>query len=80
MTTVGDTNFSEGFRNPCKLQGANPNEASTIEDKYKLILEQRERIMSAFLAEHAGLLPSQIIQVTKTLSNGDVAWYLEVME
>ena len=80
MTIIGDTNFSEDFRNPHKLEGANPNEASTVEDKYKLILEQRERIMCAFQAEHAGLLPSQIIQVTKTLSNGDVVWYLEVMK
>ncbi len=77
---TGDANFSEDFRNPANLVGSAPYEAASIEEKYKLIAEQRERIMEAFLAEHAGLLPSQIRQITTVYPNGDVAWHVEVIE
>ena len=77
---TGDAHFSEDFRNPGNMVGSHPYETASIPEKYKLIAEQRERIMDAFLAEHAGLMPSQIRQVTTQLPNGDVAWHVEVIE
>lgn len=80
MTTCndnGDSNFSEDFRNPGNLVGVFPNAADSVEERWKKIAEQRQRILESFLAEHAGLLPSQVTQVIRTLPNGDVAWHLE---
>ena len=74
---LGDSYFSEDFRNPHKLAGSYPNQAESIPDKYVKIAEQRERILESFIAEHAGILPSQIRQVMTQLPNGDVAWHVE---
>ncbi len=74
---MGDPNFSEDFRNPNKLTGGYPNQTESIPDKYIKIGEQRERILESFIAEHAGILPSQIRQVMTQLPNGDVAWHVE---
>ena len=80
MTNLGDANFSGDFRNASNLAGTNPNEASSIADKFYLIAQQRERILESFLAEHAGLKPSQVMQIITPLDNGDIQWHLEVME
>jgi hypothetical protein len=74
----GDADFSEGFRNPGAMVGANPNETRTVPERFQKVAEQRGLIIEAFMAEHGGLLPSQIIQVTTPLSNGDIRWHLEV--
>ncbi len=76
---MGEPNFSEDFRNPHKLVGSYPNQAQNVSEKYVKIVEQRERILESFLAEHAGLLPSQLRQVVTQLPNGDVAWHVEKM-
>ncbi len=78
MNSLGDTGFSDDFRNPNNLAGSQPNHTHDNADKFYLIAQQRERILESFLAEHAGLRPSQVIQVVTPLPNGDVAWHLEV--
>ncbi len=66
-------------RNPLNLVGMNPNAdcEGNIALKYLKIAEQRERILESFLAEHAGLKPSQIKQVITPLDNGDIVWHVE---
>lgn len=81
MTTdIGDADFSEEFRNPNNLVGCVPNMTNNIAEKYLKIAEQRERIIESFMAEHAGIKPSQIRQVVTELDNGDVAWHVERIE
>lgn len=83
MTTYpnnGDASFSEDYRNPGNLVGSHPMEADSVPEKYLAIAEQRHRILESFLAEHAGLLPSQITQITTVFPNGDVQWHLEVRQ
>ncbi len=75
----GDPEFNNSFRNPSNLVGKSPNatRAGDFNAKYLKIVEQRERILESFMAEHAGLLPSQIRQVCRELPNGDVCWHVE---
>lgn len=69
-------------RNPNGFIGGNPNETpeGNVALKYLKIVEQRERILESFLAEHAGLKPSQIRQIVTELDNGDVAWHVEKIQ
>ncbi|KKL68423.1 hypothetical protein LCGC14_2125120 [marine sediment metagenome] len=76
----GDPEFSKNFRNPANMVGAQPNETNSVTERYEQIAEQRSRILESFMAEHAGILPSQIRQVTTQLPNGDVAWYVEKIQ
>ena len=78
--TIGDSGFSENYRNPGNLVGSTPNEvvpSNSAMLKLVKIAEQRERILESFMAEHAGILPSQIKQVVTQLDNGDIAWHVE---
>ncbi len=72
----------EPNRNPNNNVGGNPNETpeGNLAAKYLKIVEQRERILESFLAEHAGLKPSQIRQVITQLADGQVAWHVEKMD
>jgi hypothetical protein len=78
--SFGDTDPGDDFnRNPNNLIGSVPNACANIPEKVLKIAEQRERILESFMAEHAGILPSQIRQVVSNLPNGDIAWHLEVI-
>ena len=70
----------EPVRNPNNMKGDFLNGCdASIMHKYVKIVEQRERILESFLAEHSGTLPSNIRQVITPLENGDVAWHVEAI-
>ncbi len=79
-TQCGDAGFADDFRNPHKREAGHPNGPidAPIADLFYQIGLQRERIMESFLAEHAGIMPSQIMQIIKPLEGGGISWHLEV--